>query len=263
MLRVWADKTSRASAQSQERALNTCMNLAQEAQTQAGETHGLVRENHRLLTLQADQIALITSAVARFIDSHQADSTEIDELQSLVTNVMDSNVKIFTTVLQMQQQLSSLPVQIDRQQPIIFEDAHGRLTPFHIEFINSFEVFQAVLEARFQDVPGLKKVKSHEYAMQDVASRRKIDLTRPWESIFRPGRRVNMSMVFQQNEAQSSSCPGCLSTNTVVGEDTNDDVQWSVLHPCRPPVKFYRNQFLRSKLNKAYQQFEYALWHVV
>lgn len=233
------------------------------AQAQAGETKTLVKQNHQLLTFQADQIVSTSSIVARFIDNYHAGSTGQDGLRSLVTNVMESNARIFTTILQMQQQISNLPAQIDRQQPIIFEDAHGRLTPFHIEFINSFAVFQAVLEARFQELPGLKKVKSREYAMQDVASRRKIDLTRSWESIFRPGRRVNMSMVFQRNEAQSSSCPGCLSENIVVGEDTNDDVQWLVLHPCRLPVKFYLYQLLRSKLNRACQQFQCALWYVV
>ena len=188
----------------------------------------LVKQNHQLLAFQADQIASISSTVAKFVDSHQAGATEADDLRSLYTKVMESNIKISTTVLHMHQILSNLPAQVDRQQPIVFEDAHGRLVPFHVEFINSFAVFQAVLEARFRDVPGLRKVKSLEYAMQDVASRTKIDLAGSWESIFRPGRRVNMSMVFQQDQAQSSSCPGCFTENAVVGDDTKDDVQWSV-----------------------------------
>lgn len=209
---------------------------SQRTQAHTGETLALVKQNHQLLAFQADQITSISSTVARFVNSHQASATEANDLRSLVTKVMESNAQIFTTVLQMQQVLSNLPAQVDRQQPIIFEDAHGRLAPFHVEFVNSFAVFQAVLEARFQNVPGLKKVKSLEYAVQDVASKSKVDLTRPWESIFRPGRRVNMSMVFQQNQAQSSSCPGCHSENAVAGNLTNDDVQWLVIHPCRLPV---------------------------
>lgn len=147
------------------------------------------------------------------------------------TNVVESNVKIFAKVLQMQQHVSKLPAQVDRQQPIVFEDAHGRITPFHVEFINTFAVFQAVLEARFQGVPGLKKVKSLEYVLQDLATRRKIDVTKSWESIFRPGKRVNMSMVFSQYQAQASLCPGCSSENVILGDDANDDIQWLVLHP--------------------------------
>jgi len=40
----------------------------------------------------------------------------------------------------MQKMQQNLPPQIDRQQPVLFEDAHGRIAPFHVEFINSFEV---------------------------------------------------------------------------------------------------------------------------
>ena len=207
------------------------MDLLKKIEAETGGNMALAEQNHQLLACQADQIASISSTVARFVDSHQADATEATDLQALVTNVVESNVKIFTTVLQMQQLLSSLPAQVDRQQPIVFEDAHERIAPFHVEFINSFAAFQAVLEARFEFVPGLKKVKSLEYALQDVASRRKIDLTKSWKSNFRPGRKVNMSMVFQQSQAQTSSCPGCFSENTiVVGDAINGDIQWSVLH---------------------------------
>lgn len=234
MLRARADKTSRASATSQEKAVDMCTDLVQRTQAQTVETHALVSYNQQLLAFQADQIASITSTVARVMDSHQADATEATDLRLLVTNAVESNIKIF---LQTQQLLSNLPAQVDRQQPIVFEDAHGRRTPFHIEFIDSFAVFQAVLEARFRNVPGLEKVRNLEYAVQDVASRRRVDLTKQWELIFRPGRRVNMSMVFQQSQARSSSCPGCSSENIVGGDNTNDDVQWLVLPLCRFPIE--------------------------
>lgn len=206
------------------------MSRVQRIQAQTSETVALMKQNHQLLSFQADQIASICSTVARFVDSQKEDETEENDLRSLVTNVMESNVKIFTQVLQMQQQMSNIPAQVDLQQPILFEDAHGRKAPLHLEWVNSLAAFQAGLEARFQDVPGLKKVKSMEYALQDVATKRKIDLTRSWESILRPGRRVNMSMVFPQTQAQSSSCPGCLAENTVVGGGMTDEIQWSV--PC-------------------------------
>lgn len=152
------------------------MNLAETAQAQNGETLGLAKQNNQLLAFQADQIASISSTVARFVDSHRADSTTKMDLRSFATSVTESNVKIFNSVMQMQALLSKLPAQVDRQQPVIFEDAHGRRAPFHVEFINSFAVFQAVLEERFRDVAGFKMVKNLEYTIQDVASRRKIDL---------------------------------------------------------------------------------------
>ena len=49
-------------------------------------------------------------------------------------------MKIYTIVLDMQKLQQHIPPQIDHQKPVLFEDAHGRIAPFHVEFINSFEV---------------------------------------------------------------------------------------------------------------------------
>lgn len=135
-------------------------------------------------------------------------------------------MKTFNTVVQMQQLQSKLPPQIQLQQPVLFEDAHERLTPLHVEFINSFAAFQAVLEIRFSQVPGLKKVKGLEYTMEDTASRRSLDLSKPWESLFRPGRKVIMSMLFEQVETTMSSCPGCFRETAQKGGCKNTHTQW-------------------------------------
>ena len=51
-----------------------------------------------------------------------------------------TNMKIYSMIMDMQNIQCRLPPQVDRQQPVYFEDAHGRVAPFHVEFINSFEV---------------------------------------------------------------------------------------------------------------------------
>lgn len=170
----------------------------------------------------------ISTAVARLSSQQQSESqsTEQTEICSLLTRVMENNNGVLTTVLQMQKILENLPPQVERQQPVLFEDAHGRRSPFHVEFINSFAAFQAVLEARFDGMPGIKRVKNFQYAMQDVTSKRVLDLTRPWESIFRPGRSVNMSMIFKDNHASSSLCPACRTENTVASACVSEDIQW-------------------------------------
>ena len=43
-------------------------------------------------------------------------------------------------VIEMQKTEGRVPPQVDRQQPVYSEDAHGRVAPFHVEFIDSFEV---------------------------------------------------------------------------------------------------------------------------
>lgn len=164
----------------------------------------------------------ISSTVAKLSSREQT-----TELQALVQKVLESNMKVFNTVLQIQQLQANLPPQVERQQPILFEDAHERLTPFHLEFINSFAAFQAVLEVRFSQVPGLKKVKGMEYALQDTTRKKALDLSRPWESIFRPGRKVIMSILFQQIKTTVSSCPGCLKEDVQNGDGEGDThIQW-------------------------------------
>lgn len=88
-------------------------------------------------------------------------------------NIFESNMEIFQdTVTRIENVQSSLPPQVERQQPVLFEDAYARSFTFHLEFINSFAASQAVLEVRFSEVPGLKKVNRLEYAVQDTASKR-------------------------------------------------------------------------------------------
>lgn len=184
-------------------------------------SHDLAQRNHQLLTVQSDLVVMLSNTLAGM-----PTGTQTNELQSVLQRVLESNQIIFSMVMQIQQLHSAISPQVDRQQPVLFEDAHGRRLPFHIEFINSFKVFQSVLEARFEDVPGLRKVKSLEYNMRDMATKKAIDLDKPWESVFRPGRRVHMSMVFQRPESSTTSCPGCLSDNPSSPDSEDSDILW-------------------------------------
>lgn len=222
---------SRSATRLQTETIEECAQLAKVAQDDGDETKALARKNNQLLATQADLIVTISSTVSNLASQQQTTG-----LQELVQRVLDSNMRIFKTVIQIQQLQANLPPQVERQQPILFEDAHERLSPFHVEFINSFAAFQAVLEVRFSQVPGLKKVKGLEYAMQDTASKKSLDMSRPWESIFRPGRKVIMSMLFQQAKPTVSSCPGCFQEDTRDRHaDEDAHIQWyeHILDPCR------------------------------
>jgi hypothetical protein len=119
------------------------------------EAQSLVKRNHVLLSTQADLILTISRNVATCSTRRQT-----EELQSIMLKVLETNMKIYEMVLDMQKFQFQLPPQVVRQQPVYFEDAHGRVAPFHIEFINSFDAFQAVMEVRFRHLPGLKKVQN-------------------------------------------------------------------------------------------------------
>lgn len=104
---------------------------------------------------------------------------------------------------------SNLPSQIMQQQPVIFRDALDRVAPIHLEWINSWEAFLAVLKVRFKE-RGLRKVENMEFALQRVGSHRDIKMGESWEATFCPGQEVNMSIVFHQTDyAASSLCPSC------------------------------------------------------
>lgn len=138
--------------------------------------------------------------------------------------LLGTNMKMYSILLDMQKLQRNIPPQINLQQPVLFDDAHGRIFPFHLEFINSFEAFQAVIEVRFRHVPGLRKVQKNEHAVREHLTKRKINLKAPWDSVFLPGRKFHMSMIFRQLQNLVSSCPECQTENTTSSNSLGADI---------------------------------------
>jgi hypothetical protein len=216
-----AKKTYRSTTALQSEAAKKHRLETQDHHRATDKTQFLVMQNHDLLSAQADLIQTISRTVTSCSTRQQT-----EDLQSIMLKVLATSMKVYDMVLDMQKLLSQLPPQVDRQQPVYFEDAHGRIAPFHIEFINSFDAFQAVMEVRFRHVPGLRKVQNGEYAVHESKSKRRIDLSGPWHSVFLPGRKVNMSMVFQRPHTSMSSCPGCQTENESENSNTGSEIQW-------------------------------------
>lgn len=78
----------------------------------------------------------------------------------------------------------SVPARVLLQQPIILHDALGPIAPFHLEFIDSVEMFLEVLQMRFEHI-GRPKVKRLEFDLGDVANERQIALRKRWRGVFR------------------------------------------------------------------------------
>jgi hypothetical protein len=148
------------------------------------------------------------------------------ELKSLMERIFTTNVAIYKAVVALQ---AGLPSHLERsmiQEPFILEDAIGRMSPVHMQFISSWEAFDAVLELRFRSVQGQKKVKNKEYVIQEHVTRREIRRNQPWEASFLPGQRVDMSLVFEsqeQKELPQTTCPRC---QTASAELQDSDIQW-------------------------------------
>jgi hypothetical protein len=73
---------------------------------------------------------------------------------------------------------------------------------------------------------GAKKIDSGEFAIQDSATKRDIDLKADWDLCFFPGQRVDMSMIIRRDHAlQTSSCPKCAH---VSDGSMGSDIDWLV-----------------------------------
>jgi hypothetical protein len=75
---------------------------------------------------------------------------------------------------------NSLPPQVLPQQPVIVNDAPGRIWPFHLETIDSLQMFTALLRAKFQDF-GCEKIIREEFRLDDATRNREINWKVPWQ----------------------------------------------------------------------------------
>lgn len=146
------------------------------------------------------------------------------ELKSFMGSIIFVNSAILRNLLELR---ASLPGHLERaliEEPFMLEDAVGRLTPVHLQFINSWAAFDGVIEERFRNYPGHKKILSKEYVLQEHRTKKDISRNRPWEGTFLPGSRVDMSMLFEETQDISRySCPGC---QLVSDSPCEEDVQW-------------------------------------
>ncbi|TVY51986.1 hypothetical protein LCER1_G005303 [Lachnellula cervina] len=153
------------------------------------------------------------------------------KLFEMTTTVMTTNVKVFQAVLEIQYLVSRIPGQVERQQPVHLLDAMGRTTPFHLEFVQSAEALVAVLNINFRKHGrGAEKIERGEFAIQDSATTRDINLTADWERSFFPGQRVDMSMIITRHGHSMGSddkgnCPICGHANSLLGKDKTPDIE--------------------------------------
>lgn len=71
------------------------------------------------------------------------------------------------------------------------------------------KAFEAVLEVRFRQLPGHRKVKQKEYALGATFINTDVDRSIAFNRYFLPGRHYDMSMIFNATRTQNS-CPACL-----------------------------------------------------
>ena len=68
-----------------------------------------------------------------------------------------------------------------------------------------------MLKWKFSNVPGLQKIETGEYVLHDVFSKADVVRLGAIKKAFRPGRRINMSMIFKLQGSKQAMCPKCLA----------------------------------------------------
>ncbi|CZR54486.1 uncharacterized protein PAC_04370 [Phialocephala subalpina] len=149
------------------------------------------------------------------------------EIKDFMLRIININIATYNTVISIQGVIFGGQRSLTHE-PFILEDAIGRISPVHMQFINSWDAFDAVFELRFRKIQGHTKVKHREYTLQEHSTKREISRTRHWEGAFLPGQRIDMRLIFDSKEQSliGTSCPSCKQ----VSEDSQDsEIQWQVI----------------------------------
>lgn len=116
-----------------------------------------------------------------------------------------------------------IPPQVLLSKPVTLLDACGKVSAFHLDFINSAEAFVAVLKIRFEQEgvtpPGVRMLDKSQFILRD--HRGPFNLSKPWNKLVRPNQKINMSMLFRRT-VPPSTCPACYCRI----QTSDEEVEW-------------------------------------
>jgi hypothetical protein len=155
---------------------------------------------------------------------------QIGNLCAYIKTTVSTNFLITVAIYNMLSELKTtcLPGYAERSlfsEPVVLEDATGRICPVHLDFILSWEAFDAVIEMRFRGRQGHEMIQNGDWALQDHVTGREISRKRNWGRAVLPGQRVDMSMLFHRETSVEAACPSCQAD---VSESLDAETRWCV-----------------------------------
>ena len=121
---------------------------------------------------------------------------------------------------------SFVPPEVLLQKPVTLVDDCEEPAAFHLDCISSYEAFRATLRTKLRQGGiydrGIKMLDASKFVLEDYKG--VIDLSTPWEKMFRPNQIVHMSMVFQR-DLPIRICPVC----DLESRDEFEEIMWYVL----------------------------------
>jgi hypothetical protein len=85
------------------------------------------------------------------------------------------------------------------------------------------QMFDNILLAHFRTLTGERKIQKGEFEIEDSISGSTLTRTSPWSQICKPGRKIDMSMIFKDIDKTSINCPRC---DTLSKEKKGVQVEW-------------------------------------
>ncbi|KAL9059369.1 MAG: hypothetical protein Q9162_001238 [Coniocarpon cinnabarinum] len=79
----------------------------------------------------------------------------------------------------------------------LLTDALGREFRFHLELIDSWVAFDAIMEYHFRSMPGHRKIQTKEFTLLDSRTQSQLNRNDAWESIVKAGQSLEMAMDFR------------------------------------------------------------------
>lgn len=191
-------------------AINVLMNAIQ-LQNMTVQSRTQSEQHLSLKGLIQDCFSRTMRQLSAISDAMMTSISHSKQLLQITAQTAQTDCKIFGVVLDIQNHVkSTIAPQILRSQPVYFVDAFGTEAPFFLEFIQSREAFLSVLQCNMTgNEMAFERIKRGEFAISDVATQHDINLFRPWHMCFRPGQKVDMSMILDEVVESTSTCPSC------------------------------------------------------
>jgi hypothetical protein len=132
------------------------------------------------------------------------------ELKGMVFQIFTNSGTTLSAVQRIEERLPSRSEQL-LIRTFILEDVLGRITQIDMDYVNTWDAFDAMLAVCFLGLPGHKKVAKRDYVIQDQKTSKELLRSIPWSGAFLPGQRIIMGLIFRKRlqKAQSVFCPGC------------------------------------------------------
>ncbi|KAF1957624.1 hypothetical protein CC80DRAFT_444003 [Byssothecium circinans] len=181
---------------------NATTKQARDQRTQYKSLAGTIQS---LANQAMGKLSAITDGVSKTASQSAA-------LVQTCAQILQTNLRVFQMVYDIQLFITSIPGQVQRQQPVYFVDALNRESPFHLEFVRSAEALRAVLKVNLKETEyGPRMIDRGDFVIEELGTHRVIDITQNWEKCFFPGQRVAMSMVVRKWAWARAkyNCPKC------------------------------------------------------